>query len=427
MHFYKSKLSLSTLLGAIFLAVLLAGCAASNAPFDPPQPQLPKQKIKSQTKGDDMLNKRFGAWKIKQIQEPKNKILWAFDVYKFKHKKPWYGSNLKPVPKEFFDKINKIANLENLGKESAPAITIATTSLRALPSLAPLFIAPTRPGEGFPFDYLQISTLPAATPVFISHYSSDGAWVFGYAEDVWGWMSRQDIKILSQDEARAYAKRKKWLSVLKDDAPIKGENGEFLGLTRVGMLLSLLGKDERGFYGEIYSATGRKRFWLDADVSAPYPLELNDTNTKAIISSLMGQPYGWGGLGGLRDCSLFTRDFLAGFGYWLPRNSKAQSAIGERIKLAGLSKAQKLELIASKAQPYRTLIHAPGHIMLYVGLSQDKEVLVLHDVWGLRTYGGGRAIIGKISLTTLLVGSERSDVPEKSLLINRADYMNILP
>ena len=63
--------------------------------------------------------------------------------------------------------------------------------------------------------------------------------------------------------------------------------------------------------------------------------------------------------------------------------------------------------------------------MIYAGIYKG-EVIVLHDIWGLKTKDKGRAVIGKIALTTLEIGKNRSDIDRQNLLISRIRSMNIL-
>ena len=56
-----------------------------------------------------------------------------------------------------------------------------------------MFYEPTRPGEGFPFDYNQNSRLKINTPIFVSHLSKDKAWAYIQAAAFGGWVKIQDI------------------------------------------------------------------------------------------------------------------------------------------------------------------------------------------------------------------------------------------
>ena len=117
--------------------------------------------------------------------------------------------------------------------------------------------------------------------------------------------------------------------------------------------------------------------------------------------------YGWGGLFFSTDCSSALKNIYAAFGIWLPRNSGAQAAIGKQVNLSKLSAAERQNYILRYGAPFTTLIHVPGHIMMYLG-GEDGKVITFQNVWAFQTWnkerGGyceGRAIVGKALLLPL--------------------------
>lgn len=166
-----------------------------------------------------------------------------------------------------------------------------------------------------------------------------------------------------------------------------------------------------------------------AEVS-PFPLPLTGWNVSRIGGELMGQPYGWGGFLGKRDCSATVRDLLSPFGIWLPRNSAAQARAGTFVSFEGMGRAEKEETLLRDGVPFATLVAMRGHIMLYVG-ERGGRPLVLHNTWGLRTREEGkegRHIIGKTVITTLTPGRGLRDLdPERGFLVDRVTGMTLLP
>ena len=126
-----------------------------------------------------------------------------------------------------------------------------------------------------------------------------------------------------------------------------------------------------------------------------------------------------------RDCSAMTRDFFAPFGIWLPRNSAQQAKKGRIIDLSGMSDEEKERTIVEKGVPFQTLIHLPGHIMLYVG-SIGKKAYVMHNMWGIKTGDNGRYIIGRGVISGLHLGENLPEADKESILIRRIDSMNIV-
>ncbi|MBP5778761.1 MAG: C40 family peptidase, partial [Campylobacter sp.] len=179
------------------------------------------------------------------------------------------------------------------------------------------------------------------------------------------------------------------------------------------------------FSGKFLSKMGYKKYFVNSNDASKFPAKLNNENLQILTNSLISQSYGWGGTSFLRDCSLMTKDFLANFGIWLPRNSKAQSNAGLKYELSEFSNTEKLEFIKTQGIAYRTILYLSGHIMLYVG-EINGEVAVLHSVWGLRTIDDGRALIGKTALTTLEIGKNRPDIAKDRLLLSRISAMTIL-
>jgi cell wall-associated NlpC family hydrolase len=157
----------------------------------------------------------------------------------------------------------------------------------------------------------------------------------------------------------------------------------------------------------------------EAGIAEAFPVAFTPRNAARAIDEMLGEPYGWGGASGFRDCSAMTRDYFSLFGVWLPRNSADQSVTGARMSLKNTPSSEKTSVIVPSAVPFATLVHMPGHIMLYLGV-YNGEPVVFHNTWGVRT-NSGRAVVGQAVVTSLKLGSEIKDKPEDSLLIDRID------
>ena len=383
---------------------------------------LPILPFEAQSSGQILLQKRFNALDLKAPTIAAKDAFWALDYYKNTAKRQYYFSNMRKIPNEWFEKVRKNASIESFGLVSLPAITTANASLRNLPTDEAVLYNPVRAGEGLPFDYAQLSFISIGYPLYVSHFSADGAWAFVGSDNVWAWIKSTEIKILSA-EAVQELKNSKFLSIIKDEEPVYDKNGNFLFYGRIGAILPFQSEDQFKFYGKIQTQNWLRNYEISKQSASRFPLKFSDENVRMLASSLLGQSYGWGGFGGKRDCSLFLQDFLGSFGVWLPRNSKAQGQIGKVISIANLSAEEKLRVIKTQAVPYRTLFHMNGHIMLYAGLRGD-EPLAVHDVWGIRTKDNGRAMIGGIAITTLKIGSDVADIDPKRLLVSRINSMN---
>lgn len=432
------------LVSLIFAALILAGCGETVGPrkFIPENPavldleyaqnseRLPAPASVQNISGSAFKSRYFKIWFDDAPIKAEIDTFWGLNYAKGRH----FDAAGRIYNDAVYQSIRANANEEAFGLISVPAITVKNALLRNIPSDLPIFGDPSEPGEGEPFDYAANSAVSVGYPMLLSHYSRDGAWAFVRNDGVWGWIRSDVIKRISPQQADIYA-NSKFITILRDGAVVYDENGAELFRARTGTILPYDFSGERdlggtlgvqsGFGGEILTQFGEKRYFVSAEDARFWPAPLDEQNSKIVAASLLGQKYGWGGYKFLRDCSLLTKDFLANFGLWLPRNSKAQSGRGERFSLAGMSADEKLSFIGKNGVAYKTLLYMPGHVMLYVG-QVDGEPAVLHDIWGLHTIGGGRAVIGRTAITSLTIGSDRADIAEDRLLISRISAMSVL-
>lgn len=389
---------------------------------------LPKIKSGFNADTEKFLEKYFAVW---NLEKPTNRFastklkieaLWGLKYADKAYAR--FDSHGTNYDEAFLDSIKFNANESEFGKIWLPAITTNNALLRNLPTNAPIYGNPKKAGEGYPFDYASVSALSVAYPLLVSHFSKDGEWAFVQNDTVWGWIQSSNLQILDENSAEIY-KNSNFLTILKDNAQIYDENNATIFLARSGTILPYESHNNAKFSGKFLSKMGYKRYFVNSSDASKFPAKLNNENLQILTNSLISQSYGWGGTSFLRDCSLMTKDFLANFGIWLPRNSKAQSNAGLKYELSEFSNTEKLEFIKTQGIAYRTILYLSGHIMLYVG-EINGEVAVLHSVWGLRTIDDGRALIGKTALTTLEIGKNRPDIAKDRLLLSRISAMTIL-
>ena len=348
--------------------------------------------------------------------------LVGLDFQKF-YFKTGYGENKRKLSRAWLKKLEQNAGLSNYPNTGYPAITIRNTSLRVLPTLKPHFSSPGGDADGWPFDNLQRSAVAVNTPIYVFHLSADGAWALVETCFTFGWLpveniSRVDGQFIRKWEAHSQA------VITRDQTPVVDQEGNFRFKASLGHIFPLLGK--KGEKMEIlFAAAGKSgryaaagRGYVSAEAAAVKPLRFNIIQAAKIANELMGEPYGWGGLYGNRDCSSMTRDFFAVFGIWLPRHSEDQvKEAGVYTDLAGLSSTEKEKLILAEGIPYLTLLWRKGHVMLYIG-SQDGRALIFHNIWGIRTRDlrgrEGRKIIGQAVITTLRPGQELQNFDRRS-------------
>jgi cell wall-associated NlpC family hydrolase len=454
--------SLSRLLAAVFLAAGLWGCApVAPAPPPPPPPKptevrdvliLPQdvsayfspQELDApllaplvQERFAALLRERhFAPWHRTSPVHSRADALWGLGTLK---QNRHYGENLRPLGPGFRAEMEALVRADTYPNTLRPAIATANTSLRVLPTVRPGFLKPGLPGEGYPFDYWQNSGLLAGTPVFVTQTSSDGAWVLVEGRVAAGWVPVADIAFV--DEAfMAQWEALPLAAVTREGVGITARfsedeaEGVYLFAGRIGTLLPLSGLDQGGVtvLAPAREASGRAvslAAHLSLAEAEPMPLAPTPRNFARLANQLMGQPYGWGGFLGNRDCSAFLLDLYAPFGVFLPRNSSVQSRQGEWISWAGLTPEDKEASLRERGVPLLTLLHKPGHIMLYLG-QKDGRAVILHDLWGLRTLDkkgeAGRFVVGRVAITTLTPGAELPEVARSGLLLPGLDGMTLV-
>lgn len=467
-------------LSAALLAAVLLGCAPQVPPPPPPPPppvlsdlrdllELPQELAAYFAPGEldrpvlapgdqartfERLRERhFAPWRRQKPAHSRADALWGLAHLKLNRH---YGENLKPLGPGFAAEMEALVRPEGYPNTLRRAIATANTSLRVLPTVRPGFLKPGLPGEGYPFDYWQNSGLLAGTPLLVTHLSSDGAWALVEGRTAAGWIPVADLAYVDEAFVNAWESLP-LAAITRENAaiaarflvqaqgplsaggppPRKPEQLEGFDETesltlfsgRIGMLLPLADQDAgglallvpgRGVDGRAVSLVAR----LGHQEAEPAPLLPTPRNFARLADQLMGQPYGWGGYLGNRDCSALLLDLYAPFGIFLPRNSRQQSREGLWTPFGPATAEEKEARILAEGRPLLTLLHKPGHIMLYLG-SRDGRAVILHDIWGLRTKNGGNAegrfVVGRVAITTLTPGAERPEVARAGTLLPALD------
>lgn len=375
----------------------------------------------------------FSVWRLTApVHARPERLSWIFNHYALN---PGYGENKRKRTSAWVKKLQQNGLMDHFPNAMYPGITTRPTNLRMLPTNSPHFYKPAGDIAGWPFDNMQISSVPANTPVMICHLSADKSWVIAETSFAFGWIPVEDIARVDDHFMRLWESGQ-YAVIIKDKTALYDTDGHFVLRTSIGQIFPLV--QEKADALEILVASADegsnavlKRSMTPRDIAEAKPLRFTLANAVKIANELIDEPYGWGGLYGNRDCSAMTRDFFAPFGIWLPRHSADQAkTVGTFIDLQRLDADQKERIILEQGIPYRTLLWRRGHIMLYIG-EENGRALIFHNVWGLRTvdFRGteGRKIIGKAVITTLCPGAEIPClVPRESLLINTISGMTIL-
>jgi len=370
-----------------------------------------------QKRADEAFNRKyFKPWRLKKLDIPLKDFGWEV---RFVTRNKIYTANRKRISEATYKRWIHNANYGAKDSKRYRAITTERTNVRALPTSSAFYLDPYRPGEGFPFNYNQNSALHMNVPLYVSHFSRDKKWAFVRASYAFGWVKVSDIAFVDDKFIRKF-KNGTYAMTIKDDLRLYDEKGKEVSFVKLGTLFPIA-KDGKRYLAAARSATGQaliKKVQVRIPgIIARKPLPFTPSNVAKVAKEFYNEPYGWGGGYGCRDCSATTRDFLGVFGIFLRRNSSKQAEDGQSVYIKGIPPRAKKKKIIREAEPFRSLLYVPGHIVLYLG-EYKGEPVIMHTYWGIRKKDGTKLVTGRTIITTTEPGKERRDTKPSSRLIN---------
>lgn len=339
-------------------------------------------------------------------------------------KKTLYGPDGRQVSTKILSNLGAECSRIDHRSTPRPGVALDAADMRLLPTDARYYSSPASAlGKRglLKQDELQNSTVKPGDPVAVWGVSKNGEWSFVASDSALGWVLSKKLAIVRPETIAAVPAMPHAVAV-RDNAKISGRSvklGTLLPMDAGTPLVPIRGL---GGFAEYVRADDPK------GVFAHFPVPFSQGNAARVAGELVGEPYGWGALGGLRDCSAMTRDYFAAFGVWLPRNSGDQASRGLLVPATGTKADRRESLLVERGVPFATLVHVPGHIMLYIGTKNGVPML-LHNMWGIRTNAPGepesRAAVGRAVITTLRAGEEIKSRRPNSLFVDRMDVISI--
>lgn len=383
----------------------------------------PEAQAKSDARCDQLF---FGPWqqarpsvKAKQFQQA---ILQKARGYLWD--KAWTAQE--------WAQVRENTNAARYPSPAGPAIVVRHADMRVMPTSEPLYLAPTPTQQVDFFDFFQHSSLPIGTPVYLSHTSLDGQWLYAEYPLLSGWIRAADVARVTPAFMREY-KNGTYAVVVQDRLPlIAAEGREEAGMGHVGSVFPVVQASPLEILVPVRDKDGTaktQRIRPREGSVLPKPLPLTAGALARLGNEMLGQTYAWGGSGQGRDCSLAMRDLFLPFGLWLPRNSRGQVRNGSYLNVEKLSPAARHAKILREGKPFMTLLGFPGHVGLYLG-EHEGQAVMLHTILGLRTSNEEqmyRHIIGRCIISTLKPGKETPEIQIDESLLERLHGLRVLP
>lgn len=345
-----------------------------------------------------------------------------------------FGEDRWPHDPAWLQGLLDYAGLEDYPNQGYAGLSLGPADLRSLPSGRPHLDGFAHAGQGYAFDNLQQSLLPPNTPLYVVHACRDGAWLLCDTPHGLWWIKADKVGRADTDLRRAWMAAP-LAALTAEPVALKDGRGVYLFSVGVGALFPLVEQGPRGL--TLLAAVGQdgrarpRRVRLGPGQAQAWPLALSSAAVARQAAALLGQPYGWGGSFGNRDCSALLKDIFTPFGLWLPRNSREQAReVGQFLPLGDLEPREREKMILERGVPFLSLVWRPGHIMLYIGARQGRA-MVLHGLWGLKTRDGqgreGRHVVGRSVITSLYAGQELPDLARpEGLLLERVEGLTLL-
>lgn len=285
-------------------------------------------------------------------------------------------------------------------------VTIRRTQMRTWPTYKQSYSSPTNQR----IDYFTETAVYAAEPVLIYHISNDGLWYFAQIYNYKGWIPVRDVALCSGEVLMNYCSSENLLVVNTAvmHTPYSTDSRTSQMQLDMGVTLPILSENSGGYVVN-YPILNENNYLEFAQVKIPFSekisrgfLDYTGENVIKQAFKFLGEPYGWGGMNNVRDCSSFIADVYRSFGIILPRNSNQQEKMSGSVSFSGKSRSERLEIL-NDLRPGSAL-YMPGHAMMYLGKWRERHYII-HDVTTVYQKGNDGKLIpiplNQVSVTPL--------------------------
>lgn len=233
---------------------------------------------------------------------------------------------------------------------------------------------------------LQQTYLKMNEPVVVVWESADAKWYYVVANEYIGWIEAKDCAFFESRKEWSDFQTQEDFLIVTEDTTIEGmetsvlmstklylADGENLnsvdGVTETDYIISLPNRDQNGKLKYTYLSVSKEE-----KVYEGY-LPFTSENILTLAFQEMGDPYGWGGIDGKRDCSLYIKDIYNCFGFQMPRNSRIQMSIPKMGTDTSNMSVEEKEALLAKTNP-GTVLGISGHVMMYLGEANGQHYVI---------------------------------------------------
>ena len=279
----------------------------NGSSYLPPDPDAPIADYADQAVyAEEFLRRHFAPWQADDLSFLDLTFERIFDYHKSVAAKQWYSPDGKQMARNSIDAVAKNGVIDK-NAIPRPGVIILPADVRVLPYERPVYesqAAALGSNGRLRLDILQNSTAHLGEPLAIFGASADSNWVFVATGTVVGWVKTSSVALVDDDFINQFMFSEK-VVLARDNVEITGEQGKLLYKLKLGTVLPVDNGEvllpTRG--GSGLADVIRLRLNSDTEHVFPmFPIVFTPRNAALAIEQLMGEPYGWGGSQGFRDC-----------------------------------------------------------------------------------------------------------------------------
>lgn len=234
------------------------------------------------------------------------------------------------------------------------------------------------------YDLLQGAAINPAEPVAVLAESGDKKFYFAVMRNCTGWISKDEIVFTDRKQWLKYAAPKNFLVVTA--AKKKIDLGDNRQLTlQMGARLPLADSKQNADGSRLVLMPVKAnvklqertiRLPLDDTVHEGW-LPYSENTVLRQAFRFLGELYGWSGLEGGVDCSLFTADVYRSMGIDLPADAVEQRLIlPKSVNLDNMDTKSKMNAVLGLRPG--DFLFTEGHVVLYLGTDESGVPHIIH-------------------------------------------------